>query len=68
MRFFDDYDDATGDRICRDCRAPFTVFATERRGYLNKGLEIPRRCKRCRERRRKARAAEAAGDTGAAVW
>ncbi len=68
MHLHDHYDEINGDRVCRDCQTTFTVFASERRGYIKKGLEIPRRCRECRERRRKERAADAAGYRGPAFW
>lgn len=37
---------------CVDCNKPFTITSGHAKWFLDKGLELPKRCKECRTRRR----------------
>lgn len=40
-------------RICVDCKRPFTWTSGEQLYYRSKSLSAPKRCKSCREARRR---------------
>ncbi len=42
------------DRVCRDCSQPFTLSRLELLFFVDRGLQVPRRCHRCRDARRAA--------------
>ena len=37
---------------CLDCNKPFTISTDHEKWFINKGLELPKRCKECRNKRR----------------
>lgn len=43
---------------CMDCNKPFTLTSSHAKWFLDKGLELPKRCKECRTRRRNEREKE----------
>ena len=41
--------------VCKECGAEFLFTESENKFYLEKGFEIPKRCKECRRNARKRR-------------
>lgn len=39
-------------RKCVNCNKPFTITSSHAKWFLDRGLELPKRCKECRTRRR----------------
>ena len=37
---------------CLDCNKPFTISTDHEKWFINKGLELPKRCKEGRNKRR----------------
>lgn len=37
---------------CVNCNKPFTITSSHAKWFLDKGLELPKRCKECRTKRR----------------
>ena len=49
----DETKDKTNETLqCKECGQLFPFTYSERKFYLNKGLQIPKRCPTCRARRR----------------
>jgi hypothetical protein len=42
-------------RVCRDCQAEFEIDDGQREWFLQRCLELPRRCPDCRAQRRAAK-------------
>lgn len=40
---------------CVDCNKSFTLTSSHAKWFLDRGLELPKRCKECRTRRRNER-------------
>ena len=36
---------------CLDCNKPFTISTDHEKWFIDKGLELPKRCKECRNKR-----------------
>lgn len=37
---------------CVNCNKPFTLTSSHAKWFLDRGLELPKRCKECRTKRR----------------
>lgn len=37
---------------CLDCNKPFTISPNHEKWFMDKGLELPKRCRECRNKRR----------------
>jgi hypothetical protein len=55
-------------RACRDCGDLFELLDGEVRFYVQRDLELPRRCKPCRDARRQRAAATPATDSALAPY
>lgn len=64
-RLYQDRIGADAGRRCADCGAPYALTESELVFFVQRGLEVPRRCAPCRHARRAARQGDGAAAPGA---
>lgn len=52
---------------CVDCNKPFTLTSDHAKWFLDRGLELPKRCKECRDKRRNRKEEVSGGGSPKAV-
>lgn len=52
---------------CVDCNKPFTITSNHAKWFLDRGLELPKRCKECREKRRNRKGEASDGGDSKAI-